>query len=214
MADLKAARIAAGLSKQDVSAYAKRAGHIVSPHSLDRLEKGETARGLGESALGYVQYLYGLVEADITWGSVEKGAPVIVLGQKGDWKYLSSNDDGSLNVFGGERNKEKFRSFTSTSVRLIAATALPSEDSAALFETRSRAGSGIYGDKILSYIQSNPGAHAVGSLAVNLGLENAVVTRVTTALAKAGKLAKAGRGVFTLPQAPAVETSQTSGDEF
>lgn len=211
--DYKAARVAAGLSKQDVSAWAKRAGHVVSPHTLDRIEKGESARGLSDASLSYVQYLYGLTDADIQWTSVEKGAPVLVLGQKGDFKFISADDAGNLTVFGGERNKEKFRSFTPSQVRLVAPTALPAVEDASRFETRGRATSGIYGDKILSYMQSNPGAHAVGALAVNLGIDNAVVTRVTASLAKSGKLSKVGRGVFSLPQADVSEPAPAAASD-
>lgn len=187
-----------GLSRADVVSYAKRAGINLSAGALQKLEEtGERPRSLSEDGQAWLDYLYGNREADVDWAGVEKGSPVLVLGEKGSFSFQKA-ENGTVSVFGGERNKEKFRSFEASKVRLVSGSAVPSEDQASLYESRGRGSSSVYGEKILGHMRSNGGAHGVGALAYSLGLDSAVVSRVTSALAKSGKIKKVGRGTYTL----------------
>jgi hypothetical protein len=194
------ARKALGLSREKLSGLAKRAGISVSAGSIAKLEsEGEKAigsRGLGPQVVGYLNYVLGIGDFEATnWSSVEKGAPVIVAGEKGTFSYVSVNDDGSVLVFG-----QNFRSFTADRVRLIAPTALPPTENAALFEVRTRGGGGAYAQEVMTYVSAHPSQpHSVGALAYALGRDNGLVSRTVAGLVKAGKLQKVGRGVVTLP---------------
>lgn len=197
MSNYLEARKAFGLSREKLSNLAKLAGIRVSPASIKKLEdEGEKAvgtRGLSEQTVGYINYVLGIGDYEATdWSTVEKGAPVIVSGEKGTFSFISSDGD-SVSVFG-----DKFRDFETSRVRLVAPTALPSEDSAHLFETRTRGDGGYYAKQVLAHMEANPGAQGVGAIAYTLGLDNAVVSRTVAGLIKSGKLSKVGRGVVTL----------------
>ena len=211
MSDYKSAREAFGLSREKLSNLAKLAGVKVSPMTIKKLEdEGEKvigSRSLGPNVVGYLNYVLGLGDYEGTdWSSVEKGAPVIVAGQKGVFSFVSIDDDGNITMF-----SDKFRNFHADDVRLVAPTALPSVSDAALFETRTRGDGGQYARIVMTYISDHSDApHAVGSLAYALGLDSGVVSRTVAGLVKAGKLAKVGRGVVTLPgavEAPAAPTA-------
>lgn len=214
-----------GLSRADVSSFALRAGHKLATSAIDRLEKAEAdssgvlqttitdkegntkvvptigSRGLGDSVIEYINYLYGIGEfGDIDWSSIERGAPVLVHGEEGSWSLSSANDDGTISVFGGKGSTPSFRSFNADRVRLIAPTAMPSEDSAALFESAKRGPRGSnssYAVNVLGYFDKNPGmAHAIGAIAYALGYDNGLVSRTVAGLEKKGELLKVSRGVF------------------
>lgn len=208
------ARIEMHLSRQELSSLAKRAGHPLSTTSITSLEeKGEEVigkRGLRDQTMAWINYVLGLSEANIDWSTVEPGAPVLVTGEKGQFQLRSVNEDGVVNVFGGERNKEKFRSFEKDRVRLISPTALPPETTASVFETRSKGSINAYGEKILEYFRTNGGAHGTGAIAYNLSLDNGLVTRVIMTLLKSGDLRKVGRGVFELGDGVAPEEAPAS----
>jgi hypothetical protein len=205
--DYKALRLGLGLSRADVSALAKRAGYQLSLSSLNRLEhKGSGtigSRGLPHAIIGWLRYIYGLDEADFDWMDVERGAPVVVHGEKGAFSFIAVEDDGSIATFGGARNTEKFRSFPTKAVRLVAPTALPDPCSADLFDPHPRGSQSTYAARILSHIRSHPGAHSVGALAYTLKMNNGVVSRITAHLAGEGEIVKVGRGVYVLPEEPA-----------
>lgn len=209
----KEAREAFGLSREKLSGLAKRAGIRVSAASIKKLEdEGEKAvgtRGLGDDVVGYLNYVLGIGEFEATdWSSVEKGAPVVVSGEKGTFSFVSS-DGTNITVF-----SDKFRYFEANRVRLVAPTALPSEDDAALYETRTRGDGGVYAKQILGYVNQHPEMpHAVGALAYALGLDNGLVSRTVAGLVKAGKLTKAGRGVVTLPSGSAAPTAPEASPE-
>lgn len=205
-----------GLSREKLSNLAKLAGVRVSPTSIKKLEdEGEKAigsRGLNEQVVGYLSYVLGIGQFEATdWSAVEKGAPVLVSGEKGSFSYISSAD-GNVTVFG-----DKFKTVPADSVRLVAPTATPSESSAALFETRTRGDGGFYARQVMSYVeQHSTQPHGVGAIAVALGLENGLVSRTVAALVKAGKLTKAGRGVVTLgntSEAPAEAPAEAPVNE-
>lgn len=195
----KEARENFGLSREKLSGLAKRAGIAVSAQSIKKLEdEGEKAvggRGLNDQVVGYLNYVLGIGDYDATdWASVEKGAPVIVSGEKGTFSFVSA-DEKAVTVF-----SDKFRYFSTDRVRLVAPTALPPVESAALFETRTRGSGGKYASQIMGYVEAHADIpHAVGSLAVALGLDNGVVSRVVASLVKSGRLSKVGRGVVSLP---------------
>jgi hypothetical protein len=201
----KQTRVDLGLSRADVSAMAKRAGHNVSQSSVDRLERRGSAamgRGLSPGAVGWIEYLYGMSDPAgvVRWAGVERGAPVIVHHEKGAYQFQGVNGDGSISVFGGRRNEEKFRSFPAARVRLVTPTALPPPESAAVFEHRYKGSDSAYAQRIMNHIRATPGAHSVGAMAYMLGMNNAVVSRVAAELAKKGHLHKIARGVFVLPE--------------
>jgi hypothetical protein len=194
----KEAREAFGLSREKLSGLAKRAGIRVSAASIKKLEEDEKAagsRGLGDDVVGYLNYVLGIGEFEATdWSTVEKGAPVVVAGEKGVFSFIST-DGSTITVF-----SDKFRYFEANRVRLVAPTALPSEGDAALYETRTRGDGGVYAQEVLAYINQHPDMpHAVGALAYALGRDNGLISRTVASLVKAGKLTKAGRGVVTLP---------------
>lgn len=194
------ARKALGLSREKLSQIAKRAGISINPVSIKRLEdEGEKAigtRGLSVQSVDYVNYLLGVGDFEPTnWASVEKGAPVLISGEKGTFSYVSVNDDGSILVFASN-----FRSFEASRVRLIAPTALPPTESAALFETRTRGSGGVYAQEVLAYVSAHADQpHGIGAIAVALGRDNGLISRTVAGLVKAGKLSKVSRGVVTLP---------------
>jgi hypothetical protein len=204
-------RLDLGLSRADVSAMAKRAGHNVSQSSIDRLEKKGTAavggRGLPYGAVGWIEYLYGMSspEGVVKWPAVERGAPVIVHGEKGAFQFQGVNNDGSIAVFGGRRNEEKFRAFPVGRVRLVALTTLPPPELSRVFESRHKGSDSAYAAKVMAHIRDTPGAHSVGAIAYMLGMNNAIVSRVAADLAKKGELVKVNRGVFVLPCPPVDE---------
>lgn len=195
-----AARKALGLGREALSNLAKRAGIKVSTVSIQRLEtEGEKAigsRGLGPDTIAYLNYVLGIGSFEPTdWSSVEKGAPVVVAGEKGSFQFITVNDDGSVMVFG--RN---FRSFDADRVRLVSPTVTPHVASAYLFETRSR---GVVntavGAHIMAYIMENATQpHNVGTIAYALDLDNALVSRTMGSLAKSGQIVKVHRGVYVL----------------
>lgn len=203
------ARKAFGLSREKLSNLAKLAGVRVSPTSIKKLEdEGEKAvgsRGLSADVVAYIDYVLGIGEFDNTdWTTVERGAPVIVSGEKGTFSFISANN-GSVEVFG-----DKFKEFDASRVRLIATTALPSADSAHLFETRTRGDGGYYARQVMGYIENHADIpHSVGAIAYALGLDNGVVSRTVAGLIKSGKLTKAGRGVVTLGGATAPAEAAT-----
>jgi hypothetical protein len=214
------------LSRAEVVALVLRAGHKISASGLTKLEEAvpnssgilistiedkkngttkeiETvgSRGLSEDTVAYLDYLYGLGTFDSPdFSEVERGAPVLVVGEAGQWSYSSTNEDGSVQVFGGKGNVASFRSFAPEKVRIVAMTALPSEDQASLFASSKRGprgSNGASGSEILSYFDKHAGmAHAVGAVAYALGLDNAVASRALAALETKGELAKVGRGVY------------------
>lgn len=200
MNEYQEARKAFGLSRDTLSSLAKRAGINISAIAIARLEKeGEKAlgtKGLGPEEVSYLNYVLGIGEdIDTDWSIVEKSAPVIVAGEKGTFSFVSANEDGSITVFG-----TNFRSFAADRVRLIAPTALPPVENAAMFETRTRGDGGRYAKGVMTQIQAHPTqAHSVGALAYALGWENALVSRTVAGLVKAGKLVKISRGVVKLP---------------
>lgn len=202
----KRARTGLGLSRADVSAMAKRAGHKVSPTSVERLEKKGTeaagGRGLSFGALGWIEYIYGMSDPAgvVKWPTVERGAPVIVHGEKGTWQ-LHATDGTDITVFGGRHNEERFRTFPADRVRLVALTALPPPETARVFESRYKGSDSVYAAKIMGHIRATPGAHSVGAIAYMLGMNNAIVSRVAADLAKKGDLVKVSRGVFIIPLA-------------
>lgn len=220
----KEARKAFGLSREKLSNLAKLAGVRVSPALIKKLEdEGEKAigsRGLNPQVIGYIDYVLGLGSYEVTdWSSVEKGAPVVVAGQKGTFSYVSVDDNGVVTVF-----SDKFRNFNSEDVRLVAPTALPPAETAHLFETRTRGDGGIYARQVMNYVSAHSDMpHGVGALACALGLDNAVVSRTVASLIKSGKLAKVSRGVVTLgdgsaaseeASASAPEAQDEAGDEI
>jgi hypothetical protein len=199
--DYRTARESLGLSREAVSSMARRAGIKISATSLKKLEdEGAAAtngRGITVEAVTYINYLFGMGEVEPTdWTQVEKGAPVLVLGEKKkSFHFVARQDDGSVQVFG-----DSFRSFNQDRVRLVAPTALPPIESAGLFETRSRGTAARNGDEVMSYVEKNPDiAHGIGSIAYAVGKDNATVSRAVTALVAAGRLTKVKKGTVTLP---------------
>lgn len=194
------ARKSLGLSREKLSGLAKRAGINVSPVAIMRLEKeGDKAigsRGLGPDVIAWMNYILGVGEFQPTnWNGVEKSAPVVVAGEKGSFSFVSVDENGSVTVF-----SDKFRMFHADRVRLVAPTALPPVESAAMFETRTRGSGGKYAQGVMERIMANPDhPHSIGALAYSLGWENALVSRTVAGLIKSGKLVKVGRGVVTLP---------------
>ena len=194
------ARKAFGLSREKLSNLAKLAGIRVSPSSIKKLEdEGEKAvgsRGLSPDVVAYIDYVLGIGSAEPTdWASVEKGAPVIVQGEKGTYSFVGLDEKGNVTVF-----SDKFRYFTADRVRLISPSALPAPETAHLFETRTRGDGGYYARQVLGYVEAHGDMpHSVGAIAYALGLDNGVVSRTVAGLVKSGKLSKAGRGVVTLP---------------
>lgn len=210
------ARKAFGLSREKLSNLAKRAGVQVSPTAIKKLEdEGEKAygsRGLSENVVSYINYVLGIGDYQATdWSTVEKGAPVIVAGEKGTFSFVSANDtDNSIMVFG-----DKFRDFSKDRVRLVAPTALPDVADASLFETRTRGDGGVNARKIMGYVEQHADQpHSIGALAYALGLDSGLVSRTVAALVKSGKLTKVGRGVVTLPDAPAATQASQSDEEW
>jgi hypothetical protein len=203
------ARKALGLSREKLSGLARRAGFNISAVTIAKFEsEGEKiigTRGLSEQAADWLMSILGFGDfAEVDWATVEKGAPVVVAGEKGEFSLVSVNEDGSITVFG-----QNFRSFTMDRVRLIAPTALPPVENAAMFETRTRGGGGQYAQTVMTYIQAHPGQpHSVGAMAVALSMDNALVSRTTAALVKAGKLTKVGRGVVRLPITVAAQPAE------
>lgn len=214
-----------GLSRADVSAFALRAGHKLTSSAINRLETAVAdsdgvlqstiedkagnsktvatigSRGLSEEVISYINYLFGIGEfGEIDWSGVERGAPVLVHGEQGSWSLSSANDDGTISVFGGKGSAISFRSFAADRVRLIAPTAMPSEDSSALFESAKRGPHGsnsIYSTSVLNYFDKNSGmAHSIGAIAYALSYDNALVSRTVAGLEKKGELLKVSRGVF------------------
>jgi hypothetical protein len=212
-------RLDLGLSRADVSAMAKRAGHKVSPSSIDRLEhRGADAvgRGLSWGAIGWLEYVLGISDPEgvVDWAEVERGAPVLVHHEKGAWQFHATDAGGDVTVFGGRRNDDHFRTFPAARVRLIALTALPPPETARVFESRYKGSDSAYATRILDHMRSIPGAHSVGGMAWTLGMHNAVVSRVAAELAKRGQLRKIQRGVFVLPEGgPAVPAGRSPVDE-
>jgi len=203
-------RLDLGLSRADVSAMAKRAGHKVSPSSIDRLERrgaDAVGRGLSWGAVGWLEYVLGISDPAgvVDWAKVERGAPVLVHHEKGAWQFHAA-DGGDITVFGGRRNDDHFRTFPAARVRLIALTALPPPETATVFEARYKGSDSAYATRILDHMRSVPGAHSVGGMAWTLGMHNAVVSRVAAELAKRGALIKIQRGVFVLPDRAAGAT--------
>jgi hypothetical protein len=199
-------RLDLGLSRADVSAMAKRAGHSVSQSTIDRLEhKGPAAigRGLSPGALGWLEYVYGISDPDgiVDWARVERGAPVVVHHEKGAFQFHAAAE-GDITVFGGRRNEARFQTFPADRVRLIALTALPPPETARVFESRYKGSDSAYARRILDHMAGTPGAHSVGGMAWTLGMHNAVVSRVAADLAKKGQLRKIQRGVFVLAEEP------------
>jgi hypothetical protein len=193
-----------GLSRADVSAMAKRAGHSISQSTIDRLEhkgSGAIGRGLSHGALGWLEYVYGIADRAgvVKWAGVERGAPVVVHHEKGAWQFHAADGD-DITVFGGRRNDCHFRTFPESQVRLIALTALPPPETAPVFESRYKGSDSAYATRILTHMRKTPGAHSVGAMAWTLGMHNAVVSRVAADLAKKGTLIKLQRGVFILPE--------------
>jgi hypothetical protein len=234
------------LSRAEVVSLVLRAGHKISASGLTKLEEavpntsgtlistieskdGSTktvetvgSRGLSEDTVAYLDYLYGLGEFDTPeFSSVERGAPVLIVGEAGQWSYSSTNEDGSVQVFGGKGNIASFRSFAPEKVRIVAMTALPSEDQASLFASSKRGprgSSGINGSEILAYFDKHAGiGHAVGAVAYALGLDNAVASRALAALEGKGELAKVARGTYirsTPNEAAAAEIDSSIAPEF
>lgn len=197
-------RLDLGLSRADVSAMAKRAGHKVSPSSIDRLERrgpDAVGRGLTWGAVGWLEYVYGISDpvGVVDWDKVEQGAPVIVHHQKGAFQFHGLTDGGEVTVFGGRRNDEHFRTFPVDRIRLVALTALPPPEAARMFESRYKGSDSAYAARILDHARTIPGAHSVGGLAWTLGMDNAVVSRVAAELARRGDLRKVQRGVYVVP---------------
>lgn len=205
-------RLNLGLSRADVSAMAKRAGHNVSQSTVDRLEhngSGAIGRGLSHGALGWLEYVYGIAERAgvVKWPTVERGAPVVVFHEKGSWQFHAVDGD-DITVFGGRRNEECFRTFPEDQVRLIALTALPPPETAQVFAKRYKGSDSAYATRILTHMRKTPGAHSVGAMAWTLGMHNAVVSRVAADLAKKGTLTKLQRGVFIIPEEPVTHSSE------
>lgn len=206
------ARKAFGLSREKLSNLAKLAGIVISPTSIKKLEdEGEKAvgsRGISTEAVAYIDYVLGLGSAEPTnWAAVEKGAPVIVSGEKGTFSFHSVNDNGDVTVF-----SDKFRSFTPDRVRLIATSSTPDASNAHLFETRTRGDGGVYARQVMSYVSSHAGtSHSVGAIAYDLGLDNGVVSRTVAGLIKSGKLSKVSRGVVTLADSGSAPAANEAG---
>lgn len=194
------ARKAFGLSREKLSNLAKLAGVRVSPTSIKKLEdEGEKVigtRGLSAEVVGYIDYVLGIGTFEATdWSTVERGAPVIVSGEKGTFSFISADEAGNVSVF-----SDKFRDFSGDRVRLVAASATPSAQDAHLFETRTRGDGGVYARQVIGYVEQHASQpHSVGAIAYALGLDNGVASRTVAGLVKAGKLVKVGRGVVTLP---------------
>lgn len=194
------ARKALGLSREKLSGLAKRAGINVSAVSIARLEnEGDKvigSRGLGPDVIAWMNYILGVGEFQPTdWTVIEKGAPVVVAGEKGAFSFISIDESGNVTVF-----SDKFRMFHSDRVRLVAPTALPPVENAAIFETRTRGSGGKYAQGVMEKINAHPDqCHSVGALAYSLGWENALVSRTVSGLVKSGKLIKCSRGVVKLP---------------
>lgn len=207
------ARKAFGLSRKKLSNLAKLAGIRISPASIKKLEDdGEKAvgtRGISADAVAYVDYVLGLGSAEPTdWTNVEKGAPVIVSGEKGTFAFHSF-DGSNVTVF-----SDKFRYFSADRVRLVAPTALPAPENAHLFETRSRGDGGVYAKQVMNYVQANASQpHSVGAIAYALGLDNGVVSRTVAGLIKSGKLTKVSRSVVTLAAAEASAEAPAAASE-
>jgi hypothetical protein len=192
------ARKSLGLSRERLSSLAKLAGIRVSPASIKKLEdQGEEAvggRGLSDSVVGYINYVLGLGEFDTAnWASVEKGAPVVVTGEKGVYSFISA-DDVNVTVFGSS-----LKTVSSKDARPAAPSATPSEANAHLFEKRTRGDGGVYAKQVMNYISQHADQpHSVGALAYALSLDNSIISRTITSLIKSGKLSKVSRGVVTL----------------
>lgn len=197
-------RLDLGLSRADVSAMAKRAGHKVSPSSIDRLERrgpDAVGRGLTYGAIGWLEYVYGISDPAgvVDWDKVEQGAPVVVHHEKGAFQFQGLTESGGITVFGGRRNNDHFQTFPADRVRLVALTALPPPETARVFESRYKGSDSAYASRILDLVHSTPGPHSVGGMAWTLGMHNAVVSRVAADLAKRGEITKIQRGVYVLP---------------
>lgn len=194
-------RLGLRMSRSKVSAMSKRAGHHITESGLKRLEaKGSNGgRGFPASTLGWLEYLYGLSDPDgmVNWSAVERGAPVLVHGEKTLFSFHAI-DQGSITIWGGRHNREEFRTLPVDSVRLVASTALPPEEIAHLYRTRKRGVDSAYGHRILDYMRTNPGPQSVGGLAYTLGIDNMAVSRVAATLSKRGDLTKIQRGVYVL----------------
>lgn len=199
------------LSRSKLSAMSKRAGHHLSETAIKRLENHGAvltgSRGYPTLAMVWLDYVLGLSDPAgmVEWSTVERGAPVLVLGEKELYGFHGLGDD-TVTVFGGVRNRQQFRDLPLDAVRLVAATALPPSDTAANFQSRCRGVDSAYGEKILAHMRAHAGPHSVGGMAYVLGLNNTSVSRVAAALAKKGHLTKVQRGVFVLRE-PAVEAT-------
>ena len=203
----EATRIRLHMSRPKVSAMSKRAGHRLAESAIKRLEaEGSDAagtRGLSATAVAWLDYIYGLSDPTglVDWNTVERGAPVLVLGEKGTYAFHAVKEK-VVTVWGGIRNRERFHRLPTDAVRLIALTTLPPVETARIFESRYRGIDASYGNTILRHMRENGGAHSVGGLAYTLGFDNIAVSRVVASLTKKGELRKVQRGVFILADSP------------
>lgn len=201
-------RLHLAFSKAKVSALAKRAGYTVTESAISRLESiggeavGPRKRDLTFAAVAWLEYLYGMSDPAgiVDWSTVEPGAPVVIHGETGTFAFHAVENDGHLTLWGGRRNKERYRTFPPMRVRLVSPTAMPAEELASSYRIRERGADIGYGLRIMDYMRAHPSAHSIGSLAYTLGLDNAAVSRVAAALAKKGELCKVHRGVFVLAE--------------
>lgn len=210
---IKAARLAMGLSRADITALARRAGFAITTNTLNRIEeRGQGGRGLTPESLAWLESLLGIREQENDWATVEAGAPVVIDGEKGSWQFRHYADE-KVTAWGGEHNRERYQDFPAKVVRVVASTTLPDPD-APVFKLKR--GGGVKGvtmaARVLAHCRETSGAHGVAAIAYSLGVAPGTVSEVAANLVRRGDLRKVARGVFVLAdEAPAGNGNDPAG---
>lgn len=215
-ATYESTRLGLQLSRVRVSAMSKRAGHFMTESAIKRLEvEGSRlagSRNYPATTLAWLEYVLGISDPTdaVDWAAVEKGAPVLVHGEKMLYSFQAIAD-GGITLWGGPRSREAYRTLPLDAIRLVATTATPPPEIAYLYP--SSKGNGVdsaYGKRILEYMNAHPGPQSVGGMAYTLGIDNMAVSRVAAVLVKRGQLVKIQRGVYVVTEPTEIDLEAAS----
>lgn len=182
-----------GLSKQQVIAMSQRAGKKLTLYILTRLEEGDNVR-IEASTEYWLRYIYGTDNSQTDWSTVEKGAPVFVLPiPKGTFQFKSIEPNGDVCVFGGTKSQAKYRWFKPEQVKVVSLQLLPE-----MQEDVIRTGLDAKKYMLLHDVPER-GEITTRTLAIQLGWDIPLTSRILKALVGDGKLVKIQKGVYSRP---------------
>lgn len=182
-----------GLSKMNVATMASRAGHKITIHILTKLEEGTPVR-VGDDALRWLQYLYGVVQTEENWSEVPPGAYVFVLTDpKATYQFKSIDAKNVVCVFGGSKSRLKYRWFPASNVRVVSPTLLPEIVETLIPRTHTK---NDERKTMIMAIVPEQGEISTRTISEELAYPLSVTSNVLGKLVADGKLAKVSRGVY------------------